>query len=129
MYFYHTDNKPVHLKTTTGRLALSTGLSLMPVLILPHGSEKYKWQLRHLGIWIAKMIKLCNAKHLCDNNGELKKFCNVLNMDTGTGMNPQKVLYHVVYYIKQELGIHFEQQIYVNQNNIKFNFANYYLHV
>ena len=75
------------------------------------------------------MIKLCNSKKLCDDNGYLKKFCNILNMDTGTQMNPSKVLYHVVYYIKEELGISQNVKIFTNKNGIKFDFSKYYLHV
>ena len=117
------------MKTTSGRLSLATGLGVLPVLILPHGSEKYQWQLRHIAMWIAKMIRLCDAKHLCDDNGELIKFYNVLNMDRGTAMNANKVLYHIVYYIKDELNIPQNQQIFTNENGIKFNFCKYYLHV
>ena len=74
-------------------------------------------------------MKLCNSKNKCDNNGKLKNFYNVLNMDTGTGMNPDTVLYHVVYYIKKELGISQETATYTNQNGIIFDFRKYYLHV
>ena len=117
------------MKTTNGRIALGIGVNILPILVLPQGSEKYRFQLRHIAMWIAKMMKLCDAKEKCDENGRLIDFYNVLNMDTGTGMNADTVLYHVVYYIKQHLGLSDDTVIFKNQNGIIFDFRRYYLHV
>ena len=64
-----------------------------------------------------------------DDNNFIKHFFITLNFDLGTQANPEHVLFNIVYFVKKKLQMNHDEQIYINEYGVKFDWQQFYLHV